>query len=108
MAFDAYDRSIQLLSALASLIKKLTTRDPDLTKQLRRAAQSVSLNISEASQRCGKDRRHLFRVALGSAAEVASCLDVAVALDYLGEPDVAGARELIDRVRAMTYRLATK
>ena len=85
MAFDAYDRSIQLLSSLACLIKKLATCNPDLTKQLRRAAQSVSLNISEANQRCGKDRRHLFRVALGSAAEVASCLDIAVALDYLGE-----------------------
>lgn len=108
MSFDAYDCSIQLLRALASLIKKLTTCDPDLTKQLRRAAQSVSQNISEANQRCGKDRRHLFRIALGSAAEVGSCLDIAVALGYLGEPEVAAARELIDRVRAMTYRLATK
>ncbi len=108
MAFDAYDRSIQLLGTLASLIKKLASCDPDLTKQLRRAAQSVSLNISEANQRCGKDRRHLFRIALGSAAEVASCLDIAVALEYLGEPQVAPARELLDRVRAMTYRLATR
>ena len=108
MAFEAYDRSIQLLSSLGKLIKRLTTCDPDLTRQLRRAAQSVSQNLSEGNQRCGKDRRHLFRIALGSAAEVASCLDIAVALDYLGEREVAPARELVDRVRAMSYRLATR
>ena len=108
MAFDAYDRSIQLLTVLVPLMRKLATCDPDLTKQLRRAGQSISLNLSEGNQRCGKDRRHLFRLALGSAAEVASALDIAVALDYLGEPDAAAARELLDRVRAMTYRLATK
>ena len=108
MAFDAYDRSLQLLRCTAPLIESLATRDADLVKQLRRAGASVALNISEANRRVGKDRAHLFRVALGSAAEVAACLEVAVALGYLEAAAVAQALELVDRVRAMTYRLANR
>jgi four helix bundle protein len=108
MTFDAYDRSLQLLRALAILLKRLAAHDADLTKQLRRAGASVSLNIAEANQRVGKDRAHLFRVALGSAAEVTACLDVAVALSYVAHADVALALELADRVRALTYRLARR
>ena len=58
------------------------------------------------NQRAGKDRRNRFRCALGSAAEVASCLDVALALDYVDAAAIADALALVDRVRAMTYRLA--
>jgi len=108
MAFDAYDRTLQLLRCTAPLIEQLATRDADLVKQLRRAGASVALNISEANRRVGKDRAHLFRVALGSAAEVAACLEVAVALGYLEAAAVAQALELVDRVRAMTYRLANR
>ena len=108
MAFDAYDRSLDLLRALAALLKKLATIDPDLTRQLRRAAQSITQNIAEGNRRAGKDRRHHFRVALGSAAEVGGCLDIARCLDYLGEAEVAPANELLDRVRAMTYRLSAR
>ena len=108
MSFDAYDRSLELLRCLAPLLARLATHDADLAKQLRRAAASVPLNIAEANQRTGKDRPHLFRVALGSAAECAACLDVAVALGYLAAPEVAAALALVDRVRAMTFRLARR
>src|SRR5687767_10332770 len=106
MAFDAYDRSLDLLRLLAVLLKKLATRDAELTRQLRRAAQSIALNISEANRRKGGDRPYLFSVALGSAAEVSTCLDVALCFGYLDELEVAPALELLDRVTAMTYRLS--
>jgi four helix bundle protein len=106
MAFDVYDASISLLSTLAPLLARLRVADLKLEDQARRAATSVSLNIAEANQRVGKDRRNRFRISLGSAAEVGAALDVAVALGYLVDRDVAQARALIDRVRAMTYRLS--
>jgi four helix bundle protein len=106
MSLDAYHRSIDLLRTLAPVIASLLSTDTSLADQLRRAAQSVPLNISEANRRTLRDRRNRFRIALGSAAEVAACLDVAVALGYLDEPAVAPALELVDRVRAMTYRLS--
>ena len=107
VTFDAYDRSLQLLRALGPAIQVLTRQDPDLLKQLRRAAQSVGQNIAEGNRRVGKDRRHLFRIALGSAAEVTTALEQALAHEYLAEAEVAEALELADRIRAMTYRLAT-
>ena len=106
MAFDAYDRSISLLCALVPLLERLKATDPKLEDQARRAATSVALNLQEANRRTGRDRRNRFRISLGSAAEVGAALDVAVAFGYLDEVAVAAARELIDRVRAMTYRLA--
>ena len=106
MSFDAYDRSVDLLRMLAPLLTSLASLDGPLADQLRRAAQSVPLNIAEANRRTLRDRRNRFRIALGSAAEVAACLDVAMALGYVEAERVAPALELIDRVRAMTYRLS--
>ena len=108
VTFEAFDRCLQLLSSLVPVYKTLRTVDPDLLKQLRRAAQSVQLNIAEANGRIGKDRRHLFRVAYSSAGEVVGALKGAVATEDLAPELVAMPLELADRVRAMTYRLATK
>jgi len=108
VAFDVYDCSLSLIRTLVPLLQRLVACDAKLADQLRRAAQSVALNIAEANRRTGKDRRNRFRIALGSAAEVASCVDVAVALGYSGEADHADAYALVDRVRAMTYRLANR
>lgn len=106
MTFDAYERSLELLRALAPLLARLAVLDDNLACQARRAATSVALNVAEANRRTLRDRRNRFRIALGSAAEVASCLDVAVALAYLAAAEVAEALALVDRVRAMTYRLS--
>ena len=105
MTFDAYERSVELLRMIAPLLRRLAGIDADLEEQMRRAATSCVLNISEGNRRVNQDRKNRFRIALGSAAEVGSCLDIAVALDYLDDAAVTGARELVDRVRAMTYRL---
>ena len=106
MTFDAYDRSLSLLRTLRPLLERLGATDPKLADQLRRAAQSTTLNIAEGNRRSGRDRRNRFRISLGSADEVAAALDVAMALGYLDELAIAPALELVDRVRAMTYRLS--
>jgi four helix bundle protein len=106
MPFDAYARSLDLTRSLVPTLKHLATHDPDLAKQLRRALQSVTNNIAEANGRAGKDRRHLFRIAYASAAEVGGCIDGAHAFGYLDDASVAEPLALADRVRAMTYRLA--
>jgi four helix bundle protein len=106
MSFDAYDRSVELLRTLVPLLSSIAAADSSLADQLRRAAQSVPLNVAEARRRTRRDRANRFRIALGSAAEVAACLDVALALGYVDDVRVAPALALIDRVRAMTFRLS--
>ena len=47
-----------------------------LKDQLVRAADSVVLNIAEGAARDGDARRNHYRIALGSAAEVAAVMDL--------------------------------
>ena len=103
--FEAYDVSVQLISSLCDPIAVIARHDPDLARQLRRAATSVPLNLREGNRRAGRDRLHLFRVAAGSVAEVLAGLEVATAWRYLGVDTVAPALGLADRVAAMLWRL---
>ena len=108
MAFDAYDRTLDLLRLLATLLERLATRDASLAKQLRRAAQSVTLNVAEGRRRVGQDQAHHYRMALGSAAEVTACLEAALALDQMELDEIVEALAMADRVRALTYRLVNR
>jgi four helix bundle protein len=96
----ALRRSRSLRAPLAVLDR----RDPSLAQQLRRAAASVPLNLGEG-RRTGKDRLHLWRVAAGSADEVAASLRVAEAFGHLDRASVDHALGLCDRLLAMLWRL---
>ncbi|MCC6621772.1 MAG: four helix bundle protein [Deltaproteobacteria bacterium] len=72
----------------------------NLKDQLVRAADSVVLNIAEGAAQSGDARRNHFRIALGSAAEVAAVMDL---LGTAGTPVTD-----IRRVGAMLAKLATR
>ena len=105
MSLQAFDISLELIRSLEQPLAILDRRDPDLAKQVRRAAASVPLNLSEGSRRTGKDRNHLWRVAAGSADEVAASLRVAEAFGYLQSIATAQALAHCDRVLAMLWRM---
>jgi four helix bundle protein len=70
---------------------------------MKRAMDSVVASIGEGAAQIGKRRVEHYRLALGSAIEVSSHLQGAVAWGYVD--DVSAATSLIDRVRAMLWRL---
>ena len=105
MAFDAFDVALEMIRSLHQPLAIIGQRDPDLAQQLRRAAASVPLNLSEGRRRNGKDRLHLWRVAAGSADEVVASLRVAQAFGLLDAASIAPALGLCDRVLAMLWRL---
>jgi four helix bundle protein len=105
MTFQAFEFSLELIRSLDQTLAILDRRDPDLARQLRRAAASVSLNLSEGNRRNGKDRIHLWRIAAGSAAEVAASLRVAEAFGYLQAGAIAKSLAFCDSVLAMLWRL---
>jgi four helix bundle protein len=77
-----------------------------LTGQLRRAAVSVGANIAEGSKRTGPaDKRRLWGVALGSAAEVESELDAAARLAYPNPDETAKLADEYDEIAAMLSAL---
>ena len=103
--FDALEISIRMVASLRSPLDVLRVRDQDPHRQLRRAAASVTLNLSEGRKRTGKDRVHLWRVASGSAAEVQTALRTAVAMGDLREDQLDESFDLLDRVLAMLWKL---
>ena len=97
--------ALELIEQVRTPLAQIQQHDGDLAKQLRRAASSVPLNLSEGNRRVGKDRRHFFRIAAGSADEVRACLRVALAWGYCEHAAVAESLARVDRVLAMTHRL---
>ena len=105
MPFDALTVALSLIPLLRKPVAAIARRDRDLARQLRRAASSIPSNVGEGRERQGADREHLYRVALGSAAEVGAALQVAVGWGYVEAADVAAVHVELDRVRAMLWRL---
>ena len=103
--FRAFTLSLDIIRSLHPLCPRIRRNDPALVKQLRNAASSVSLNLAESRGRVGKDRAHFFRIAAGSAEEVAACLLVATAWNHLAEDDIAEVLEQLSHMQAMIRSL---
>jgi four helix bundle protein len=100
-----HDDMLDALRSMRPALAAIARHDPDLVRQLRRAASSVVLNLAEGSGSFGRVRTARYRTALGSARETLSCLRVAEALGYLEAlPDGLLAR--LDRVIATLVRVA--
>ena len=103
--FKALELSLEVIRALRPCLTKLRARDPKLAEQMRAAASSVALKLSEGRKRSGKDRRHHWRVASGSADEVLTALRVAEAWGEMENRDIVGAVGLLDQLLAVLWRL---
>ena len=103
--FDCLDASFELIRELRGVLRAVQRRDRKLHDQLTRALTSVSLNIAEGRGRAGQDKRHLWRVALGSAEEVQAALRVADAFGYVSVDDWSTAEETLTRIRKMLWRM---
>lgn len=78
-----------------------------LTAQLRRAAVSVPLNISEGNYRAGaKEYCRFLSIARGSAAEVRTCLHLASLLGFIERDH--DLEEEYDQISKMLYSMIKK
>jgi len=78
--------------------------DGEIASQLRRAALSINLNISEGTGRFGNDQRKFFVTARGSAFECAAILD---ALQSVGvrDPTMDANYQLLHRIVSMLTKM---
>jgi four helix bundle protein len=97
--------ALEAVAALRPLVGPIRRQDKSLADQVRRAASSMLLNIAEAEYSDpGNSRARLYNAA-GSANETVAALEVALAWRYI-EPDAADqALALLDRVKAILWRL---
>ena len=99
-----YQKAVEMHQQLARVANQIGRQDPDLMRQLRRAASSVALNINEGLGSKAGNRELRFQTALGSVREVRACLDVAAAWGQIGQADDA-LRDSVDHVTRMLVRL---
>src|SRR5688572_6078287 len=98
-----YPVMLETLSRIRPSLGLIERKDPDLARQLRRAASSSVLNVAEGMYSRGRNRGARYSTALGSAREALSCLEVARAMFGIRLDD-AVAKDL-DRIIATLVKL---
>ena len=99
-------RALQATSQLQPLARVVKRSDPDLFRQLRKAMNSVVLNLAEAQGNDAGTSKARFASACGSAKEVRAALTAAAAWGYVEADRAAEVDRLLDEVCAMTWRLS--
>ncbi len=101
--FIAYEIAKELITALAPLVVQIKREDLELADQLKRAAQSVLLNLAEGQKFSNGNRRRHYEIAQGSANEVKAALDAGVAWGWIAAD--GNERVLLDRLLAVMWKL---
>jgi four helix bundle protein len=86
------------------LVRRIAEHDRHLGDQLKRAAQSMALNLGEAAGSRAGNRRARLESALGSTQEGRVALRIAAAWGYVPAHAANQADAMLDRVAAMTWR----
>ena len=87
---EIFHAAIDFSARVYETVKKFPAEERfDLTSQARRAANSIVLNIAEASGRgTKKEFSHFLDVALGSTFETVACIFVARKKSYVSQHDL--------------------
>jgi four helix bundle protein len=101
---DAYQVALDFYRLLVGALRNAPKGH--VTDQICRAAESVVLNVAEAHPALGADRARRFRIAFNEASECGAALDLLEIRGRLGGPALSQLRALLDRERAMLYRLS--
>ena len=99
-------RALQAISQIQPLATAIRRKDNDLARQLRKAMNSVVLNIAEAQGNDPGTGKARFASACGSAKEVRAALTAAAAWGYVAADRAPEVDRLLDEVCAMTWRLS--
>ena len=105
---NVYDRARNVVRELAPLVKTIRDHDRSLADQLKRAAQSVVLNIAEARGNDAGNARARFSTACGSAKEVRAALNVASDWGYIESHMATHLDVKLDEVCAITWCLGRR
>ena len=100
--WPVYQKALEFVEEVYRLCESLP-RDSatGIRDQLRRAAQSIPLNIAEGSSRYGyKDKTNFLRVARGSVFECVAILDLVQRL-RLSSKDLTGHYKLLETIGRM-------
>lgn len=107
-------KSLNVYSAVRELTKeiyKISMQLPseekfNMVQQVRRAALSVKLNLSEGcSRRSVAERKRYIEISRGSIIEIDAALETAIDLNYLKITDLEKTGELLNKCFAMLSKM---
>src|SRR3954469_23618496 len=103
--FEALEVAVAMTSEIRVVVERIGGRSAPLADQLRRAVESVALNLGEARWRTGRDRIYRYRIAAGSAQEADTAFRLAMGWNYVSKADAERSLALLERVLKITWRL---
>ena len=105
-----WQKSIKLCKLVYNLTGKFPKEEVyGLISQMRRSAVSIPSNIAEGRNRgTRKDFSQFLRIALGSASELETQIEIAKELSYLDYKDCVEIESLLEEVSKMTMGLIKK
>lgn len=103
---DVYQAAMNFVMSADQIIESLPRGRSYLADQLHRAATSIPLNIAEgAGEFSAKEKARFYRIALRSATESASLLDVCLHLNLIERLLFLPARELLVHIVSMLTKI---
>ena len=106
MGLIIQQKALHAAAEVQPLLPIIRKRDKDLFDQVRRAMNSVVLNLAEAEGNDSGTARARFASACGSAKEVRAGLQLAAAYGYISQTRLAKLDIALDEVCAMSWRLS--
>lgn len=106
----AWQKGIRLCKVVYKMTEKFPKEEMyGLVSQMRRCAVSIPSNIAEGRNRgTRKDFAQFLRIALGSAAELETQIEIAKELSYVTDKECVEAYGLLDEVSKMVMSLIKK
>jgi hypothetical protein len=78
-----YLESVELASEVRTLLPRLTQKDQDLARRMKRSAEELTLHLEESMLTTGRARRYELRAAEAAMLELSGCLRAAESVGYL-------------------------
>ena len=104
-----WQKSIELSVSVYRISAKFPKEEVfGLTSQIRRASNSVSLNISEGSAKSTRHFINQLSIARGSVSEVLSAAILAQRLGFIQNEDIEEVRALISEITKILNKLISK
>jgi four helix bundle protein len=103
--FQLETLTLEIIKQLKPIVRRIESHDRNLADQLKRAATSIALNVSESSYAKGGNRKVHFHHAAGSANESRAALRVASAWGYVEESAVGAVQDKLDHCIAVLWKL---
>ena len=105
---NVYDKARGVVREMVPLLRTIREQDKSLADQMKRAAQSVVLNIAEGRGSDSGNAGARFSTACGSAKEVRAGLNVASDWGYSEGHMATRLDERLDEVCAITWTLGRR